>query len=91
MSPLQVGVRELKRRLSHYLGEVKAGRSVVITERGRPVGRIEPIAQPLEDRLQAMAQTGLILWSGERLEPMAPVSRVRGEGSVSDLLIEDRG
>jgi hypothetical protein len=55
------------------------------------VGRIEPIAQPLEDRLQAMAQTGLILWSGERLEPMAPVSRVRGEGSVSDLLIEDRG
>ena len=90
MTQLHVGVRELKSRLSHYIREVKAGRSVVITERGRPVGRIVPIGQPLEDRLEAMAQAGLILWSGKKLEPMAPVARVRGDRTVADLLVEDR-
>jgi prevent-host-death family protein len=90
MSQLQVGVRELKSRLSHYLRQVKAGQSVVITERGQPVGRIVPISQPLEERLQAMAQAGLILWSGKKLEPMPPIARGRGEDTVADLLVEDR-
>ena len=91
MAQLQVGVRELKSRLSHYLRQVKAGQSVIITERGQPVGRIVPVAQTLEERLEAMAQAGLIAWSGKRLEPMPPVARVRGEGTVADLLVEERG
>ena len=72
--------------LGHYLRQVKAGQSVVITERGRPVGRIVPIAQPLQERLETMAQAGMILWSGKKLEPMPPVARVRGDGTVADLL-----
>ena len=32
-----VGVRELKNRLTHYLGAVKDGEQVVVTDRGRPV------------------------------------------------------
>jgi prevent-host-death family protein len=90
MAQLQVGVRELKSRLSHYLRQVKAGQSVIITERGRPVGRIVPVAQTLEERLEAMAQAGLIAWSGKKLEPMSPLARVRGEGTVADLLVEER-
>ena len=69
---------------------LKAGRSVVITERGQPVGRIVPISQTLEQRLEAMTQAGLIQWSGRALEPMPPVARVRGDGTVADLLVEDR-
>ena len=48
------------------------------------------MAQSLEARLEAMAQAGLILWSGKKLAPMPPVVRVRGERTVADLLVEDR-
>jgi prevent-host-death family protein len=90
MTEISVGVRELKSRLSEYLRQVKAGQTVVITEHGQPVGRIVPAAQPLEVRLQAMAQAGLLLWSGKKLQPMLPVARVRGDRTVADLLVEDR-
>lgn len=90
MSEMSVGIRELKSRLSEYLRHVKAGQTLLITERGRPVGRLVPADQPLEARLRAMAQAGLILWSGQKLEPMPPVVRVRGERTVADLLVGDR-
>ncbi|MBI3429740.1 MAG: type II toxin-antitoxin system Phd/YefM family antitoxin [Actinobacteria bacterium] len=40
----KVGVRELRQNASGVLREVKAGASVEITEHGRPVARIIPIA-----------------------------------------------
>jgi prevent-host-death family protein len=91
MSETSVGIRELKSRLSEYLRRVKAGETVLITDRGQPVGRIVPTAEPLEDRLQRMVQAGLILWSGQKLELRPPVAQARGERTVADLLIEDRG
>ena len=91
MSEVRVGIRELKGHLSEYLRRVRAGETVIITDRGQPVGRIVPVAQPLEDRLEAMAQAGLILWNGRKLAPMAPVARPRGERTIADLLVEDRG
>lgn len=90
MDEMSVGIRELKSRLGEYIRRVKAGETVVITERGRPVGRIVPLAQPLQDRLQAMVEAGLIQWSGQRLLPMPPVVRATGTRNVSDLLVEDR-
>ena len=90
MSELSVGIRELKSRLSEYLRLVRAGEMVTITDRGQPVGRIVPVAQPLEDRLEVLAQAGLILWSGRKLASMPPVVRSRGGLSVADLLVEDR-
>lgn len=42
MSEVTVGVRELKAQLSAYLRQVKAGQTIVITERGTPIGRITP-------------------------------------------------
>lgn len=36
------GVREARQNLSVLLDEVKKGREVVITERGRPVARLVP-------------------------------------------------
>ncbi len=90
MNEIHVGVRELKSRLSEYLRRVRTGQIIVITDRGQPVGRIVPAAQPLEARLQAMVEAGLVSWSGKKLGPISPVARVRGEGSVADLLVEDR-
>lgn len=48
MTQVIVGIRELKARLSEYLRQVKAGETVIITEHGRPIGRIVPEPESLE-------------------------------------------
>lgn len=40
------GVREARQNLSTLLDEVKKGREVVITERGRPVAKLVPPDRP---------------------------------------------
>ena len=40
------GVREARQNLSALLDEVKAGREIVITERGRPVAKLVPPDPP---------------------------------------------
>jgi prevent-host-death family protein len=39
------GVREARQNLTDLLDDVKNGREVVITDRGRPVARLAPIAR----------------------------------------------
>jgi len=47
--PTTVGIREVKAKLSSYVDQVKAGATVTITERGKPVGRIvEPGSEEVE-------------------------------------------
>jgi len=36
---MNVGIRELKLHLSHYLALVRRGESIVVTDRGNPVAR----------------------------------------------------
>jgi prevent-host-death family protein len=83
-------VRGLKTRLSEYLRQVKAGKAIVITEHGQPVGRIVPAAQSREDRLQAMLDAGLIAWNGKKWNPPKPKVRARGKRTVADIVIENR-
>ncbi len=90
MKPTKVNIRELKSRLSHYLRLAKAGEPVEIMERGTPIGRIIPTAFRIQDRIEAMAQSGLLLWNKRKLKRRVPVARVRGKRTVTDLLIEDR-
>jgi prevent-host-death family protein len=90
MSEMRVGVRELKARLSEYLRQVKAGDVLVITERGKPIGRILPAEQSLEDRIRDLAAAGLVRWNGEKLAPFKPLVVNRGDVQVSDLVVEDR-
>ncbi len=90
MESIQVSIRELKNRLSHYLRLTKAGQTVEITERGKPIGRIIPIPPPREERLEAMAKLGLLARGEGKLPPGSPVARARGPKSVAELLIEAR-
>ena len=41
--PSAVGVRELKTRLGSYLRQVRAGRTLTVTDRGVPVATIAPV------------------------------------------------
>lgn len=90
MKATKVNIRELKTRLSHYLRLTKAGETVEITERGIPIGRIVPTALPVEDRIDAMARSGLVAWNRCKLAPQPPRARVLGTRTVAELLIEDR-
>jgi len=90
MSELSIGVRQLKSRLSEYLRQVKAGRTIIITERGQPVGRIVPAAQSRDEKIQAMIDAGLLSWSGKKWNPPKPKVRVRGKTTIADLVIENR-
>jgi prevent-host-death family protein len=91
MKQIAVGVRELKAQLSHYLQEVKAGATLVITERGTPVGRLVPVGASFEERLEELVATHQVAWSGHKLKNALPVARLRGGKTVSEMLVEDRG
>src|SRR5947209_3669486 len=39
---MQVGIAELRARLSEYLSRVQAGEELIVADRGRPVARIVP-------------------------------------------------
>jgi len=90
MAQTTVGVRELKAQFSRYLRQVAAGETVVITDRGKPIGQIVPIAEDLDQRLQRLVETGVVAWSGRRPMPVVPVTPNPGGQTVSDLLLEDR-
>ena len=47
---MDVGVRELKSKLSEYLARVERGETVTVTNRGRRVARIVPAAETAIER-----------------------------------------
>lgn len=75
---VSTGIRELKNRLGYYLRLTRKGVSVVITDRGVPIGRIVPMGQDLAERLAAMRETGLVQWSGQKLRRRKPVAKLLG-------------
>lgn len=76
MKQTAAGIRELKNHLSAYLRRIKAGETITITDRGTPIGRIVPMGahdgRTLEEKLQAMQDAGLAMWSGKKLPPFEP-------------------
>ena len=90
MTNMRVGTRELKAKLSEYLRRVKAGETIIVTERGQTIGQIVPVKPTLEKRLKALVESGIADWDGRKFLPGKPVVRNRGSIQVSDLVIEDR-
>jgi prevent-host-death family protein len=90
MSEMIVGIRELKTQLSEYLRHVKSGQTIVITERGRPIGRIVPEAESLEVKMQYLLDAGLMAWNGEKLEPFEPIVINQSNYLLSDIVAELR-
>ncbi|MBI5483384.1 MAG: type II toxin-antitoxin system Phd/YefM family antitoxin [Deltaproteobacteria bacterium] len=90
-----VGVRELKNRLTHYLGEVKNGENIVVTDRGNPVAimhRLDKIEKNagLDERLAALAAQGHLRLPTSKgtCSPFTPV-HLDGE-SLSETVIRER-
>ncbi len=84
-SESEVGVRELHDRLSEYLERVEGGDEIVVTRRGRPVARLSGLG---ERPLGALARRGLVRMPQAERAPRQ--AQVKGTGSVSDLVSEQR-
>ena len=90
MAEIRVGTRELKNRLSEYLRKVKAGETIIVTERGKIIGQIVPLKPSLDERMQALVEAGIADWNMQKLEPYQPKAINTGERQISDLVVEDR-
>jgi prevent-host-death family protein len=84
------GVRDLKNKLSHYLREVKKGRSVMITERGKLVATIVPVQERAAvEKLKQLARSGLGTWRGGKPKGASRSVVVKGK-PVGDIVLEER-
>jgi prevent-host-death family protein len=85
----RVGIRELRQNLSVYVRRVKAGHSLEVTERGRPVARLEPIVDE-QDPIARLERQGRILRRGQGdLSKIRPL-RLDLQRPLSTLLDEMR-
>ena len=63
MQSISVGIREAKINLSKLLKNVLKGREIIITDRGKPVGKIVPMPSDslsLADRINELERQGWI-------------------------------
>jgi prevent-host-death family protein len=89
-----VGIKDLKNRLTSYLRKTKRGEEIVVTERGKPIALIQPIAgavpvKSLEARLAKLAAQGAV-----QLPTRKPLKKIRritvGGRPTSRLISEER-
>lgn len=83
---MEIGIRELRDQLSRHLAQVRDGRTVTVTDHGRPIARIVPIDQPT--KLEQLRAEGRIQRASTRKQPAsAPIA---ADGTVSDLVDAQR-
>ena len=93
MQSASVGIRDAKMHLSKYIKMVQRGAEVIITDRGRPVGKIIPIQTrelSLGERVKRLEDQGLIdPIAGKSLNKIPPPIPVLN-GSAQKMLQEAR-
>jgi prevent-host-death family protein len=94
----QVGIAELKARLSEYLARVQDGEEIVVADRGRPVARLVPAVWRGvggdDSRLLDLQRRGLVrigtgvlpdaIWQIERSQDAKGMARAALEAERSE-------
>lgn len=86
-SRVEVGVRDLKNKLSRYLDDVANGTEVTVTDRGRPVARLVRVDAAL-DHLSDLIAAGVVQPAQTRTRRLP--RRITAAGSVSELVADQR-
>jgi prevent-host-death family protein len=91
---VKVGSREFKNRLGRYLRAVRQGKTLIVTDRGKPVAKVSPpdeqpdSAPTLDEVLDRLVGHGL-LHRGRR--PFGKFKPIPSHGKpASEMIIEDR-
>lgn len=91
---MEVGIRELKARLSHYVKLAHEGESITVTDRGAPVAVLSKPPMPEVDRLTTALRR--MINEGRATEASGPftvvsVKPARASKTWEEILAEDRG
>ena len=85
-----IGVRELKAGLSACLRRVQSGERLIVTDRGRAIATLSPVAaSPAVEWAQAYVASGKAQWSGGKPAGLTPRIKSRGK-PASQMVLEDR-
>jgi prevent-host-death family protein len=90
---MNVGTKDLKNRLSHYLRLVREGERIIVCDRGKAVAELRSAeASRADDDASALAELarhGAVAVGRGKLRDFAPV-RPRRRAKLSTIVIEDR-
>ena len=87
---MDVGIRDLKARLSEHLDRVARGEVITVTSRGRRVAQIVPVLG--RDALDRGLAEGWITREVERSpEPVLRQKPLPGTPTTTELISQDRG
>lgn len=85
-----IGVRELKNRLSHYLREVKRGRPITVTERGKSVAFLIPAENDPDVRVvRELTRRGIGSWRGGKPKGASHPVVIKGK-PISQIVLDER-
>jgi prevent-host-death family protein len=86
---MEVGVRDLKARLSEYLGRVERGEVINVTSRGRAIAQLVPI--PGKGNVERGLAEGWITREEDRSpQPVVRQRPLSGTRTTTELIREDR-
>lgn len=86
----RIGIRELKNKLSAILRRVKAGETVIVTDRNEPFAVILPAGrEDVEATARRLAAGGRVSWSGGKPTGLRRAPKVEAS-PASDAVVEDR-
>jgi prevent-host-death family protein len=84
---MDVGVRELKQKLSEYIEKASKGEVIRVTDRGVPKAILAPL--PGRARLDEGIAEGWVTAGSEG--PIAKVEPATSARRIADVIAEDRG
>jgi prevent-host-death family protein len=86
---MEIGIRDLKARLSEHLERVTKGEIITVTSRGRRVAQIVPVFG--RDNLERGIAEGWITRQVDRApEPVVRQRALRGTPTTTELISRDR-
>lgn len=86
---MEVGIRELKRRLSDYVDQASRGEIIQVTDRGRPKAILAPL--PGRGRLEQGIAEGWIRPGNGKAPDLGGRRRSKPSRPTADVIAEDRG
>jgi len=92
---MEVSIRDMKNSLSKYLKLARAGKEVVITDRGKPVAQLTPVKPAAENEEEVIARINALPWvrPGKGGKPKGSRKGValRGKGpTAAEIVLQDR-
>ena len=92
---IRASVSEAKQKLSVLLQAVRRGEQVLITHRGRPFARIDPIELPVQnEQIASLIERGIILPAKNKLDidgfQKMQLPKSPSDGTLVEAVIEER-